>query len=241
MRLGERGGFRNLGLNLENAFTRPHEARALRYALNPAGAWLSSGRYDVGFYDRRNEGQPFVRANCASGVAFGYGYAPRDGSIDRTKPDQTVWLSGDVPCFAPGATTSTDDAEVNGIQGTPAGAVDELLPSGVAAAYPAGGSPYPPVGLAQSCLTDADINVGADGPVDSAGLTRNDATRIGDVAIYEPCAPPTPALTRLKRQVDPVCLPGAKCTFEVLLTNAGPSGWNGIPRIMTPRRWAPFF
>ncbi|MFG1479151.1 hypothetical protein V5F53_10860 [Xanthobacter sp. V4C-4] len=254
MLLGERGGLRNLGLAAENAFARPHEARALRYALDAGGGWRAAGRYDVGFYDRRGEGQPYVRANCAGGVAFGYGYSPGDWSIDRARPDQTAWLSGDVlcsakgPCFAPGSEAAVDGSEVNGIQGTPAGMADELLPPEAARAYPPAGPPYPPVGLAQSYLIDTDINVGSDGQVERSGLTRNDATRIGDVAIYEPCAreaqappPPVPrpaaparpsTLTLLKRQVDPACLPGSACTFEVMVTNVGTDVWSGLLRLM---------
>ncbi len=74
MVLAERGGVRNLGLAAENAFATPHEARVLRYQLNDKGVWEAIGRYDIGFYDRKDEGPPYIRADSSGGAAFGLGY-----------------------------------------------------------------------------------------------------------------------------------------------------------------------
>src|ERR1043166_8450591 len=97
MLLGERGGIRNLGLDVDKPFAAPHEARAFRVGLTQQGSWRVLGRYDVGFYSRRLDGEPFVRANCAGGVAFGPGYTP-DGQANLAQPDQFSWISGDALC-----------------------------------------------------------------------------------------------------------------------------------------------
>lgn len=218
MLIAERGGIRNLGLEAENPFAHPHEARALRYELDQAGGWQPVGRYDVGYYDRRNEGPPHLRANCAGGIAFGFGYAPDFWSIDERKPDQFVWITGDFlcsaegPCRAPMSAQAAaqpapqqpgvqqtaadagqdgaDSSEVHGVQGTPENAVAELVPAAAFAQYPEKGEPYPAAGLDQSYLIDADINVDGTGAPIESEFTSNDATKIGDIAIYAVCAPP---------------------------------------------------
>jgi len=63
MLVAERGGVRNLGLGVENAFATPGEARTLRYELDQRGVWRAVGRYDVGSDDRRSADQPFINAN----------------------------------------------------------------------------------------------------------------------------------------------------------------------------------
>jgi hypothetical protein len=213
MLIAERGGIRNLGLSADNPFAYPHEARALRYELDTTDVWRPVGRYDVGYYDRKNEGQPFLRANCAGGIAFAPGYAP-NWTIDLGKTDQFVWMTGDYlcspegPCHLFGAPSANaapgegaqpasgqieqdgDDSQVHGLQGLAEGAFDELMPAGALAPYPAGeGMPYPASGPDQSYLIDTDINVDAAGNLIEAELLRNDATKIGDVAIYEMCVP----------------------------------------------------
>ena len=211
MLIAERGGIRNLGLAAENPFAFPHEARALRYELDTAGVWRPIGRYDVGYYDRKTDGQPYMRANCAGGIAFGPGYTP-DWSVDLTKLDQYVWITGDslcspeAPCHLFGAATASvageaaqnvaqinqdaDDSQVHGAQGQAEGVFDELMPAAALGPYPTGeASPYPPTGPDQSYLIDADINVDAAGNLIEAELLRNDATKIGDIAIYEICLP----------------------------------------------------
>ena len=59
MLLAERGGVRNLGLGEESAFATPNEARVLRYELTDSGFWRGAGRYDVGYYDRKEAGPPY--------------------------------------------------------------------------------------------------------------------------------------------------------------------------------------
>lgn len=237
MLLAERGGIRNLGLGSENSFSNPHEARALRYELDQAGAWRAVGRYDVGFYDRKNEGQPFLRANCSGGIAFGLGYDP-NWIADPNKPDQFVWITGHAlcsplgPCNMPafdaaGAPTAgsggqfqaqpgvppgmpaggqvpaqpgmpmevdpntqPDDSQVHGLQGLAETAFEEIATAAAFAPYPPQGEPTVATGPNQAYLIDTDINVDASGGLIEQELLRNDATKIGDIAIYEICQAP---------------------------------------------------
>ena len=212
MLIAERGGIRNLGLDAENPFAFPHEARALRYELDASGVWRPVGRYDVGYYDRKNEGQPFLRANCSGGIAFAPGYTPQY-VIDLSKPDQFVWMTGDYlcsplgPCHLFGAPATAeadnavqpvaaqteqngDDSQVHGIQGQAESVFEELMPAAALQPYPNSEFPaYPATGPDQSYLIDTDINVDDAGNLIEAELTRNDATKIGDIAIYEMCLP----------------------------------------------------
>ena len=212
MLIAERGGIRNLGLAADNPFAFPHEARALRYELDANGVWRPIGRYDVGYYDRKNEGQPFLRANCSGGIAFAPGYTPQY-VVDLAKPDQFVWMTGDYLCspegpchlFGTPATSEAgngvqsvtaqteqtgDDSHVHGIQGQPEGVFEELMPAPALQPYPNNGAPaYPATGPDQAYLIDTDINIDQAGNLIEAELTRNDATKIGDIAIYEMCAP----------------------------------------------------
>ena len=204
MLLGERGGIRNLGLDVDKPFAAPHEARAFRVGLTPQGSWRAIGRYDVGFYSRRLDGEPFVRANCAGGVAFGPDYTP-DGRANLARPDQFAWISGDAlcsvdgPCNNPAGTRpppgpqppaaprtvsdeqslEPDDAEVHGLQGMPINLFGEITPPPKANDQAAGPD--------QAYLIDIDINVDSTGAVIPDTLFRNDATKIGDVAIYQVC------------------------------------------------------
>ena len=106
MLVAERGGVRNLGLDAEEPFANPHESRVLAYELDDKGVWQLKGRYDIGHYDRKNDGQPFLRANGSGGVDYGYGYGI-EWHIDTARPDQTVWMTGGTlcsphgPCFSP--------------------------------------------------------------------------------------------------------------------------------------------
>jgi hypothetical protein len=223
MLVSERGGLRNLGLDQENPFATPHEARTLRYELYQDGVWRPVGRYDIGFYNRQKEGEPFLRANCAGGAAFGLGYT--DAWIaNRSQPDQFVWISGDSLCSPdgpctlpppppsaaappaaappgqPAATPASaqgaegDDSEVHGLQGLRETAFDQLAPPAAFRPYPADGSePYPPAGPSLAYMIDTDINVDAAGNLIPDELIRNDATKIGDMAIYQVCAGPVAA------------------------------------------------
>ena len=213
MLIAERGGIRNLGLSADNPFAFPHDARALRYELDTSGVWQLVGRYDVGYYDRKNEGQPFLRANCAGGIAFAPGYAP-DGTMDLAKADQYVWMTGDylcspdAPCHLFGATPpvaaaegtvqqvssqtaiNADGSQVHGAEGLAEGNFDALMPAGALAPYPISDSvPYPASGPDRSYLIDTDVYIDAAGRVIEAERLRNDATKVGDIAIYESCQP----------------------------------------------------
>lgn len=218
MLVAERGGMRNLGLSEEDPFATPHESRALRYELDQTGAWRPVGRYDVGFYDRQQDGPPFIRANCAGGIAFGFGYTPA-GQIDLRQVDQFVWNSGDSLCSpegpcnpAPGMAAAPqaapaqpasvqsgqqgDDSEVHGIQGLRENAIAELAPDAAfAASQRVPTAPAQGAGPNEAYLIDTDINVDAQGTPIADELMRNDATLIGDIAIYQICAqapPPQP-------------------------------------------------
>src|SRR5262245_3692508 len=195
MLIAERGGIRNLGLDNEYPFATPHESRMLRYELHQDGVWRPVGRYDVGSYNRLAEGPPYMFANCAGGAAFGYGYTP-SWTVDPRQPDQFVWITADTRCSpkglcrAPAGSSQTegDASEVHGLQGMKEGIFGELAP---AAAYQemkqSSGYAGDSIGLDQAYFIDADINVDANGNLIPDEITRNDATKIGDVAIYEIC------------------------------------------------------
>ena len=207
MLVAERGGIRNLGLDAENAFANPHEARALRYEVDSKGTWRPIGRYDVGFYDRGQEGPPFMRANCSGGIAFGLGYDERSWTADQAKPDQFVWITGDKLCSPEGpcnrplsqttgsgspqraAAQGTEDlSDVHGLQGLAQDAFEELAPeSAFSRTRPSGNGGRGPN---QAYLIDTDVNVDAGGRVIEQELIRNDATKIGDIAVYQVCEPP---------------------------------------------------
>jgi hypothetical protein len=89
----------------------------------------------------------------------------------------------------------TDDSEVHGVQGMRENAYDQLLPP--AALSESGDQPTPPVGPNQAYLIDTDINVDSSGALIEGELTRNDATKIGDIAIYQICAKPPAELTMM--------------------------------------------
>ena len=196
MLVAERGGIRNLGLDNEFPFATPHELRALRYELHQDGAWRPVGRYDVGSYNRLAEGAPYLFANCAGGIAYGYGYTP-SWTVDQRQTDQFVWISADGLCSpkglcsapsAGGTPDEGDPSEVHGIQGLNESTFAELAPT--AAFSPitqASGYRGESIGLDQSYFIDADINVDPSGNVIEEELTRNDATKIGDIAIFEIC------------------------------------------------------
>src|SRR5262245_693483 len=211
MLLAERGGIRNLGLSAENPFATPHEARALRYELDQNGNWHAVGRYDVGFYNREADGEPYLNANCSGGIAFGLGYDSNSWTVDPSKRDQFVWITGDSlcspegPCYLSGqgsrvATAQPaggfgqdsplDDSQVHGIQGMAEGAFEEITPNNTQQT-PSQSNGTSSAGLGQSYLIDTDINFDAQGAIIDAELARNDATKIGDIAIYMPCEAPT--------------------------------------------------
>ncbi|MDX2159583.1 MAG: peptidoglycan-binding protein, partial [Hyphomicrobiaceae bacterium] len=259
MLLAERGGMRNLGLSAPAAFAHPHQSRVLRYSAGDDDSWALAGRYDVGFYDRRGQKEPRIRAGSAGGAAFGYAYT-RQAKIDTAAPNKLIWMTGDAlcspqgPCFNPAANKRTDGSHVHGLQGTPETLLEGLLPEVTPVATLA--DPYPPSGPRQSYMIDADVNIDEAGRPIMASLTRDDATRIGDIAIYQPCgaeapeavpqpppvvptappviieggAPPVvpdqPDLE--KRKTGPAqCVAGDVCSFTITVTNVGTGTWSG--------------
>jgi len=200
MLVSERGGVRNLGLDAENAFATPHEARVIRYELSDKGIWQPVGRYDTGFYDRKNEGVPYFRANSSGGVDFGLGYTP-DWSADPAKRNGFVWMAGDAlcspkpsgMCVIPGTGAQNDPSQVHGIQGTPTDIFAQIAPDGAFRDYPNQGPATPANGPKQSYMIDFDINLDETEKIFAPEFERNDATRIGDVEIYQTCAVPSEA------------------------------------------------
>src|SRR5262249_18189111 len=90
----------------------------------------------------------------------------------------------------PGEDSPLDDSQVHGIQGLPENAFEEINPNATRQA-PSQSNAATSAGLAQSYLIDTDITFNAQGAIIDAELTRNDATKIGDIAIYMPCEGPT--------------------------------------------------
>lgn len=195
MLVAERGGMRNLGLDEVEPFARPFESRVVRYELGQDDLWRPKGRYDVGFHDRNgNGGEPFLFASASGGVDFGY-KLDANGVAELASPSQSVWMTGDGlcsprgPCNDTNKGVGTDQSEVHGLQGSSA---DGFVPmeDGVQAAATEQSA------LFRSYMIDTDINIDADGKPVADELARNDATKIGDVAIYQVCkaADPLPAI-----------------------------------------------
>ncbi|MGA7972485.1 MAG: peptidoglycan-binding protein [Pseudolabrys sp.] len=258
MLVAERGGVRNLGLDDENAFAFPHQSRVLRYELDKDGHWQVQGRYDVGYYDRKSDGSPYIRANASGGVDFGFSY-DTGWRADPRHPDRTAWMTGgslcspQAPCFSPDIGRSEDGSYVAGAQGTPLFAFSDLLPEAATQPYPVTGPATPATGPRQSYLFDTDANVDADNNVIADELTRNDSSKIGDIAIFQDCAGMAPPLKVVEEQGDieepPIvdeavegtdapdlekvktgpaqCVEGSICTFSVTITNRGTGVWSG--------------
>jgi len=191
MLLAERGGARNLGLDREDAFATPHESRVLRYELGDDGAWRPAGRYDVGFYERQEHGAPRLRASSGGGCSFGFGYDDA-GAISLERPGEFVWMTGDNLCSPRGACLSPETGEledtswVDGLQGVPAGIIEQVLPM-AALAPPPSGPATPGDGPSLSYMIDSDVNLGESGDPSLAGVGRNQATYAGDVDVFERC------------------------------------------------------
>jgi hypothetical protein len=236
--IAERGPVRNLGLTADEPFAEPHAARALRYELDQSGSWQPVGRYDVGFYDRKNEGQPYIHANSSGGIAFGLGYTDDFSSVDRTKSDQFVWITGDDLCSAEGPCRlpagmegdtqqlDGDPSEVHGAQGLPENAIDVLLPPAAVATYPASGEAYPSVGPQLSYMIDADINVDQSGAAIAAEFSRSDTTKIGDIAVYQIPTPPSGPLLLLPPPPPPGTLIAG---HDAVLTHAVVASHGAVP------------
>lgn len=249
MVVSERGGLRNLGLDTEEPFATPRESRVLRYELDQDGTWKATGRYDVGFSERQPpKDQPYLRANASGAAAFGLGYTG-SGMADPSRPDQTLWMAGDYlcspegPCFNPGSNAFDDESQVHGIQGTPENAFAPLAPNGAFRVYPARGTVSAPDGPQQSYMIDADVNVRADGTPNADDLRRNDATMIGDLAIWQPCdqqaavpeaipaatdigsAPTGPVDLWIRKSGLEECDFDGICSFVVTISSIGDGTW----------------
>ncbi|MEZ5851643.1 MAG: peptidoglycan-binding protein [Hyphomicrobiaceae bacterium] len=259
MLMSERGGMRNLGLAATHPFADPFAARVLRYNAETDDSWTLAGRYDVGYFDRRGMTSPRIRANGAGGADFGYGY-DRAGQVDLNAPDQSVWITGDWlcspagPCFNPAANKRSDGSHVSGLQGGPEAVLADVLPEMTLVTL--GGDAYPPAGPRQSYMIDTDQNLDGAGQPIVPELTRDDATKIGDVAVYQSCSgapvlappqppplapptvtvvtegtsstPPPPQPDLEKRKTGPAtCIAGDVCSFTITVANVGTGTWNG--------------
>ncbi|HLP70978.1 MAG TPA: hypothetical protein VK181_26005, partial [Rhizobium sp.] len=229
MLVAERGGMRNLGLAADDAFAYPREARVLRYELTDAGSWRGAGRYDVGYYDRGEDGPPYIRANSAGGVSFGPGYGP-NWQTDQAQPDAFVWMSGDGLCSPRGLCLDgsvgehTDSSQVTGIEGRSSQPYEAFEPVTAFQPYPSPGPASPPEGPDSAFMVDADVNTDAAGDVIAADLQRNDATRVGDVAVFQP-------LPGAGEAVSEGAMPPAAATEEEI-TSVWPEG-------LPPEGWLP--
>jgi hypothetical protein len=121
----------------------------------------------------------------------GYG---ANGKPIRASPT-FVWITGyglcapDGPCLDPATGAHDDVSEVSGLQGVAQSAYQELVPEAAFRPYPSPGPATPATGPDQATMVDVDVNADASGAPDPVELARNDATRVGDVAVYQPPAP----------------------------------------------------
>lgn len=195
MLVAERGGLRNLGLGEHNPFATPHESRVIRYELHQDGIWRPIGRYEVGFYDRLNEGQPRMRANSAGGVSFGPDYSNR-WTVNANRPDSYVWISGDGLCSpdgpcnlaATGEQETGDDSEVHGLQGLREDFYDEVAPAsayGLAPEQQLASGQTTAVGPDEAYLIDVNLNMAPNRAPVVEEFVRNDATQVGDVEVFQ--------------------------------------------------------
>ncbi|MEJ1160446.1 hypothetical protein [Prosthecomicrobium sp. N25] len=248
MVLSERGGLKNLGLDVEEPFATSRESRVLRYEQDMNGDWKPTGRYDIGHAERKPpREQPWIRANASGAAAFGLGYTSA-GTADPARPDQTLWIAGDHlcspegPCYNPATGTFEDDSQVHGLQGTPESAYAPLAPSGAFRVYPARGTVSTADGPQQSYMVDADVNVDGSGAPNPADLARNDATMIGDVAIWQPCEgqaagtespveigtaplPTGPVDLWIRKSAVEDCDIDGFCSFAITITAIGEGAW----------------
>jgi hypothetical protein len=230
MLVAERGGMRNLGLGAASPFTWPHESRVLVFRRDENRIWAPVGRHDVGFSDRRLQGEPYVRANAGGGVGVGFGYDAQ-GRLDLNRPDAFVWMTGDGlcaddgPCFAANGTQS-DVGPVNGAEGQPADATAELSPAAAFEPYPTPGPATPPDGPSRAYLRD--LVDSAEGDVT---LADERAGWIGDIEIAGAGPQHAPAAGQpdlaVTKTMPTYCVAGANCTAQISVTNAGNAFWTG--------------
>lgn len=235
MMLAERGGVRNLGLAATAPFANPAESRVLRYRRDAAGVWQLDSRIDVGFADRKSEGQPYLRANAAGGISFGPGY-DASGRALNSSTDASVWSTGDAlcsadgPCFAPDTGSETNDGPLHGAQGSPSDARDALMPEAARQPYPATGYATPPQTPRRSYI------IGGDG-----ALAIADATMVGDIEVIQPCADRAGAVVpgepesgtsrgldlAIEKTGSERCMRGGPCNYTITITNRGDETYAG--------------
>ena len=224
MLVAERGGVRNLGLAAENAFATRTKRGCCATRRTRTASGRPTGRYDVGFYDRKDEGPPYIRAERRRRRRLRLGLHRGLGSRPRAAADAFLWMTGDAlcwpkgPCLDPAATTHTDRTEVHGVMGRDARAYQEVVPDAAFQPYPAPGPAYPGEGPDHSYLIDIDATEKAPAP--------NDATRIGDIAIYEAEAK-KPDLKITKKALSDRCAAGSQCTFQLLIENISTVPYQG--------------
>ena len=249
MLVAERGSLRNRGLNAESSFAFPGESRVLRYERAADGTWRPAGRFDVAFQDRQAEGPPYVRAGAGGGAAFGMGYDDT-WSIDRTRPDAFVWMTGDGLCAPEGPCTDGSTTRVDGLQGGAAGLLSEVEPAAAFQPYPTPGPATPAMAPRSSYMIDADLGA----------ADVDNATEVGDIAIHQSVpavagvpdegpwygpwpgawpwpiplpdgTPPPPGddipELQITKATPPVCDWGVECDFLLTITNNGPGVYDG--------------
>jgi len=229
MLMAERGGMLNRGAASNDSFTQANESRIMRYELDDAGIWQLAGRYDIGFYDRKNEGPPFVRAGASGGVSFGFGYTP-DGTLDEDQSDGFVWATGGHlcsplgPCADEATGQDSDTTDIAGLEGTPSSAYEAVAPLDIMQPYPEPGPAYLPTGLHQSYLVAAAEN---SSPGD-----------MGDVEVYAPVQAPVQAPEGVPSAWMP---PGwtPSPDYPPLTEWAPPPGWQPPPDWGPPPGWQP--
>ncbi|BCA93933.1 hypothetical protein TUM19329_02940 [Legionella antarctica] len=165
----ENGQLRNLGLEVDEPFSQPFDARAFLYKLNGKNHWELQGRYDIGNISKANN----EYTNAAGGTDFG---------VNDQDENQFVWFSGDAlcsetgPCYDPQTQNYTDTDEVHGLQGMKKGAYIPL-------------NTKEPVYVSETYMIDTDLNAGANGTQLHTEAQKNDATKIGDVEIVKYISP----------------------------------------------------
>ena len=106
-------------------------------------------------------------------------------------------------------------------------AYQEMVPEAAFRPYPSPGPATPSTGPDQAYMVDVDVNADASGAPDPVELARNDATRIGDVAVYQPPAPKRLDLSIAKRATAESCAAGGVCPFAVTIENVGEASYSG--------------
>ena len=151
--------------------------------------------------------------------------------------DAFQWTTGDrlcspaAPCVDPATGAETDESDVTGLQGNTPLPTDELMPAAALEPYPVPGPATPAVTPRRAYMIDAN-----------GILDRNDATKVGDIALFRQCAAgpgiyipgyipppgePCPYDLAIRKTGPQICEEGGECTFTVTVTNNGPLPYTG--------------